>query len=228
MDREPLVTVAVVLVVLAGVGLAAYSLWPEPTSPPPPDPAGQTREESVKYMASEAFGEQDDEAKQEYVEAAREAHGDGWGPGPMMGGRDAGLSEAERQRLRENVRPAMRREMEERMDTYFELPPEEKAAYLDDIIDEMQDRRREFEERRRQREEQAEGEPSEAARHRPAGERRAGDGRRGPSLERMKERIETTDPEQRARFVQFFIDLRERMEERGIDMRRGPGHGPGR
>ena len=46
--------------------------------------------------------------------------------------------------------------------------------------------------------------------------RRGGHGRRF-TPERMKNRIETSEPEQRARRVEFFKALRNRAEERGVD-----------
>ena len=75
----------------------------------------------------------------------------------------ANLTEEERRQLRENIRPVMRQEMDNRMKAYFELPKEEKTAYLDKMLDEMEARREEREARRAQ--EQAEN--PEAAEQRP-------------------------------------------------------------
>jgi len=55
--------------------------------------------------------------------------------------------------------------------------------------------------------------------------------RRGPgerfSPQRIKERIESTPPEDQAKRAEFFKAVRKRMEERGITFPRGPGGVPG-
>jgi hypothetical protein len=113
--------------------------------------------------------------------------------------------------------------MTDRMNAYFELPKKEKAAYLDDMIDRMQAGREARAERRRERAEAAEANADAGAA--PAAtanrtRRPSGHGRRF-TPERMKRRIETSEPEDRARFVQFMKDFRKRAAERGVEM----GHG---
>jgi len=213
---------AVVLVV--GLGFAAYSGWwrggsAAPASPAP-DPATQKREEAAKYMASESFAKLDDGAKQEYFDGLRKASDGSRGLG--LRGRDVGLSKAERERLRENVGPLRRRAMEKEMNTYFELPAEKKVAYLDEMLDRMQAGRAEREARRKR--EQADRLSAESSSSsRPKAEERPRQGRRrGPTLERMRNRIENTSAEERAKRAEFRKALRERAKERGVELGRGP------
>jgi hypothetical protein len=126
--------------------------------------------------------------------------------------RPADLAEPERRRLRENLAPVVRQMHKRRMNRYFELPPEERTAYLDELIDEM----------RRHAGAGPGGSGPDRAGRRPA-RRSAEDGPpppgppRGLTPERIKRHIESTSPEDRARFMQFHKAVRRRMEERGIE-----------
>jgi uncharacterized membrane protein len=216
MNRKVVSIVTIGVVLMAGIAGGAYLLWPRPApepAEPPPDPSAQKPQEALKYMASEAFEKLDDEAKKEYFDQVREASG---GRGFGFRGRGADLTDEERERLRQNVRPLAMKAMEDRMSAYFELPAEEQTAYLDDIIDRMQAGREAREERRKERAEAAETAPD--AETATAGNTpRRDHHRRGFTPERMKTRIETSEPEQRARHVEFFKALRNRAEERGVD-----------
>ena len=232
MNRKTALIVAACVVLVGGLAGAAYVLWPSsaekaaaPDIKSAPKPSAESPHDAIKYMASESFENLDDKAKKEYFDQVREVAG---GPGLRFRGRGGDLSDEERQRLRQNVRPLARKAMEERITAYFELPKDEKTAYLDNIIDRMPAGREAREERRRERaaaaEANAESAPATTANNntpRPNGRRR----RFTP--ERMKRRIETTEPEQRARHIQFRKDLRERAEERGLELRR-PRHASSR
>jgi hypothetical protein len=126
------------------------------------------------------------------------------------------VDEGQREKLRDNIRPVMRQVMMARVTQYFEIPETEKVAYLDQMIDEgggMMGR----------------GGPGGPGGGPPPGgadrdANRPPDGeRRGPSPERMKARLESTDPADRARMQEFHKDMRERMEQRGI---KPPERGP--
>ncbi len=216
MNRKVVSIVTIGVVLAAGIAGGAYLLWPRPApepAAPPPDPSAQKPKEAVKYMASEAFEKLDDEAKKAYFDRVREASG---GRGFGFRGRGADLTDEERERLRKNVRPLAMKVMEDRMNAYFELPEEAKTAYLDDIIDRIQAGREAREERRRERAEAAKAAPDAETANAGNSPRRGGHGRRF-TPERMKNRIETSEPEQRARRVEFFKALRDRAEERGVD-----------
>ncbi len=231
MNRKTASTIAACVVLVGGLAAASFALWPSSTEKPAvtahdpapeqthksaPEPSAEKPQDAIKYMASESFEKLDDKAKKEYFDQARETSG-----GRAFGfrGRGAGLSEEERQRLRQNVRPLVRKAMAERVTAYFELPAEEKTAQLDKIIDRMQAWREARAERRRERAAaaKANAEPAPAATDNNS-PRRSGHRRRF-TPERMRRRIETTEPEQRARVVQFMKDLRERAEERGVELR---------
>lgn len=124
---------------------------------------------------------------------------------------DEALGDDERERIRETLRETFRAEQEARVKEYFALPPEERDAYLDQVVDEMAERFRNWQQERR------DGPPG--------GEEANRDGeRRGPTLDRMKERIESSDPAERAQQAEFRRVMREKMAARGM-ARPGPGGG---
>ncbi len=199
---------AVVGVLVMGTAVAMFR------TPSVPDAETQTPEEVAKTIASSKFKKLPEEQQQAYAQKAFEARRAPRAEGeahPM----DA-LSEKERQAFRENARPLMRQQMQQRMTEYFELPPGERVARLDEMIDEMEKRR-------------AEG----GGRGGPFGGGPPGGGgpppsdggpdgapegeRRGPTPERMKERIESSSPQERAQFLEFMKDMRDRREQRGLD-----------
>jgi hypothetical protein len=120
-----------------------------------------------------------------------------------------------------------RQVMEHNVETYFNLPKEQKTAYLDKVIDEMQQMRPNFEQMRRdnprRRDANDVNDPNRAAR-RAAREAQMNNPSRARS---MRER---GNPEQRAKQMQFMQAMQKRMQQRGISMPRfggGPGGGPG-
>ncbi|OHB45271.1 MAG: hypothetical protein A2178_01180 [Planctomycetes bacterium GWC2_49_10] len=103
-----------------------------------------------------------------------------------------------------------RQAMDSRVNNYFSTPPEERTKYLDKVIDEMGAMRNQ---RPPQMRDRRPPDPNMFQRFRNAkpSERRA-----------MRE---SRDPEQSARQRMFFNALRQRAQERGIQM---PGRGGGR
>ena len=178
------------LLVICG-GIITWAVWPNN----PPDPATQSPQQIAKYMASKQFAGLDDTKKQDYLS--------------KMGDRRelfraAGeLNEQERQQLRENVGSVFRRDMESRVDRYFELPSDQRTAYLDEMIDRMPNRR---------------GPMTDSANRQPPGVQGQGrrGGGRGFTPERLRRRIENTPPERRAKFAEFMRAYRQRMQERGL------------
>ena len=118
-----------------------------------------------------------------------------------------------------------RKVMEYQMDTYAALPEEEKIAYIDSIIDRMDSMREEMaqyrEQRRAQRELERQNNPDAQQQSRRGGR----GGRRSFDPARRRARRERGTPERRAIRRQFFTALRNRSQERGIEM---PGRGGGR
>ncbi len=212
---------AVVVVVAAG----AVILWAGFRGPP--DPAKQTSEQVLEYVASESFAKLSDSQKQDYLTRAREE-----GRLDMRQVfRAEGLSDEQREQLSRNMadagRQRMRQMQEQVMDDYFELPPEERGEYLDRIIDRMRERpmRPTGDDARSgttDRQDRTSAARDDESPSRGEGRRR---GRTTAEMaERMKRRIEHSDPENRARFSEFMRALRERMEQRGITPR-GPRRG---
>lgn len=207
-----IVMTAATAAVLGGAGaLVAWGPW---RAPRPPDPNDQSPQEIVEYMASKEFGRLPVEARSQYMSRARDARRRQGDRGRVR--RDE-LSDQQRRRLRENMHSTLRAHMEQRLNEYFELPPGEQTAYLDRMIDRMYQRRE-----RRDRD-GGRADAGRAGRRDGDSDRHRRGGRRGPTPERLKRRLEHSTPEMRAKFVEFRKALRRRMEERGIEPgRRGP------
>jgi len=208
MRQNAMVALAAVTLMAAVAGLG---LWLRATPEPPvvgPRPERQTPEEVVRYLASPAYEELDPKSREAYFEGAVNRFDQENVNWPALADP---LSEEERQRLQRNARPLLRQMMERRVDRYFELPPEERTAYLDEMIDQMEARFRAAHARRARSEEgpraAAEATPDRGPPH----PRR---GRFTPA--RLKQIIENTPPEKRARFVEFMKVARRRRIERGI------------
>jgi len=192
------------LIVLGLAGSAAavfiWAPWARP-----PDPTTQQPEQIAAYVASERFARLPSTRKKQYLNRARQV-------ADWRRFRRIDLTDEQRQQLRRNVAPVMQEMMQERIDEYFKLPPEQRQAQLDEVIDAMRNRPRP----------QARSRPTSRPRNAAAG---AGGRRwRGFSPQRLKNRLENTPPEVRARREQYFRDLRQRMRQRGIT----PGRRRGR
>jgi len=195
---------------------------------PPPVEEITDQETAVEVLTESDLSKLSQEEKLAYAEKMRELR-----PWELTRARDrsgentAGkgapkieLTEEQRKLLRNNARAVFGAIMNQRADAYAALPQDQRVAYLDSMIDEIEARRKEHEARRAERGE-------EESREQPPPEKE-GDGdkpdRKQRMMSRMKERIETTDPEERAKHMQLFKDMRARMEERGIKpLGRGPG-----
>jgi hypothetical protein len=149
--------------------------------------------------------------------------------------RDA--NEQTRREIRQQMGEAMQARMTAQVNGYFALPEgEQRTAYLDKIIDEMQARRAEFLARRDpNRPPDANGfgrfGPPDANGRPRLGQRSTNAGQR-PRInpERMRERSERISADTRVKMMQFRRDLQKRMEQRGIQgpmMGRGGPGGPG-
>jgi len=148
--------------------------------------------------------------------------------------RDA--NEQTRREIRQEMGEAMQTRMEAQVNGYFaQSEGEQRTAYIDKIIDEMQARRAEFlAGRDPNRSPDANGPPrfGQPDANRPRfGQRSANAGQR-PRInpERMRERSERFSADSRVKTMQFRRDLFNRMQERGIQgpmMGRGGPGGPG-
>jgi hypothetical protein len=197
--------------VAVGIGVAAWGF--RPTDAPDrsateaqataPNPVAAPPEAIARYLASDAFAQLPEDARQQYFDKAvseYEGRTDWIHQMPE-------LAPEERERLRRNMQPLFRRLINERIRTYNALPKEQKKPYLDKMIDQMTALRQAAMERRATlaREGATSNPPAPA--------------HRGMTPARLKQRIEETPPEERARTMQFMKDVMARMIERGLDIR---------
>ncbi len=136
-------------------------------------------------------------------------------PGKLMGtARDTlrreDLTDEQRRQALRNMREVWRSTLTDRMEEYFDASPEEKVAVLDQHIDQLQARMKEWEKRRDESEED-------------------GDRERFRNLfgqmsqQQRKARSESINPDRTARALAYFSAVRSRMAERGIKMPQGRG-----
>lgn len=229
MSRRLFVTAGVVAGVLA-LGVAAWCMWPQKAPPiddqaPPPDAAVK---DVATYLSSEEFAALDESGREAYINRVAEEFAEKDLGSLFRRRRRDGEepSEEERKRRRSVMRPLMQKIREKQMDKFFALPEKEKAKYLDGQIDRMLERRKEWQKRRQEREAARKADPTSSS----ISNRKSSGGpgrRRGRwfTLERIKQRIETTSPEERARREAYWRALRDRMKARGIE---GPRRGPRR
>lgn len=133
----------------------------------------------------------------------------------------------DRQQRRSNARAAMHEMMDRTVNRYFELPQQQRTAYLDKVIDDMSRHIQEMRKMRQQRQSLADNtQSSQQGREDRGRESSRGDGhrgtRRGRTAEGMRARQERHSAESRAKRTEFMMAMRERMKQRGIDMPR-PG-----
>jgi hypothetical protein len=127
------------------------------------------------------------------------------------------LTDEQRTELRGNMRQVWTSALNERVDEYYNAPEANREAMLDRHIDDMAERRKQWEARRREREaERKDGE---------SGENRQRPRFASASRQERQQRSESRNPDQSARAMVYFNNLRVRAAERGVEM---PGRGPGR
>jgi hypothetical protein len=214
MTRKKLIlTIGAAVVVIAG-GATALTIWGYTL---PPDPKTAKPEEVTKYLASDQFAKLPVEKKQEYFETL---HQESQGPPHQMMQAARNLPEKQREKLRENIGSMFMARMEKEIDQYFELPAEQRTAYLDEMIDRHEQFRQQMRNRRppdngndRSREAGAD----DRQRRRPGGRGRHW------TPERHKQMLKHISGERRAKFSEFMEAMRKRRQERGLPERRGPG-----
>ncbi len=209
-----------VLLLASAVVIGVIWVGPRGMLSSQPAPAGESTREIVAFMATEDFAKLPEERRQEYFDRLAD------GGNPHEAFRLAReLPEEQRRQLRKNVGGMMHRRMEQRMEEYFQLPPEQRQQHLDETIDRMLAHRREIQAQRSHRLEQVRENQAESAEGNSGPDHPRRERHRGPTPERLKRRIEHSNPETRAKFMQYMKDMRQRMKERSIDP---PRHGPGR
>ena len=131
-----------------------------------------------------------------------------------------GLTDEQRRQAGRNMGQVWRGMMDERVDEYLNAPEDQRVAVLDRQIDEFQERMKEWQKERetRRREREARGDQGENDRR----ERGWGRGRSTTRAQR-KQRSESRDPDRMGRRIAHRTAMRERMQQRGIEMPFGPG-----
>lgn len=141
------------------------------------------------------------------------------------------LSPEQRDRLRDEGRQRWEQHAEQRLTEFFALAPAERKAELDRQIDQMEAWRKRAEQRRNSEEGRSGGRggPGRGQDGASAGASADGPGTGGGSSrfrsrssdperrnERRRERLDSTTPEQRARWTEYRRQLTERRAERGL------------
>jgi hypothetical protein len=127
------------------------------------------------------------------------------------------LTDEQRREAFRNMRDVGRRQMDARMNEYFNATSQdEKNAVLDAQIDEFAKMREQWQQRREQRE--ADGENNRE---------RMQQLFQPPSQQERKARSENRNPDETARRMAYMSAMRSRMTERGISMGGGPRGGGG-
>ena len=198
------------LALLCAVVAAVAVILLRAPSRPPPNPQDLSPADTARYLASDSFRTLPMWEKRAYMERLRDERrrrsaeeGEAGRPDRVF----EELSEEERENLRRNVRRVFMEMMRDAVNEYFELPEMERTAYLDERIDE-------FRARGGARRGPGRGAPDGESDRGAGGSARSG--RRGPTPERMGRMMRRTDPEMRAKMIEFRRAMRERMEERGI------------
>lgn len=167
----------------------------------------QTPEQTVEMLASEEFADLSPDRKEAYYQELIDTS-EGAGEERRASGMRAffqasqEMEEAQKERLEQNARELGMAFMERRLDEYFALSQEEKNAHLDSRIDQFQ----QWRERAKSQESSGEG-----------GGRRGGGRHQRFTPEHLDRLIQTIPAERRAKFSQYHQDMRDRMEERGIN-----------
>lgn len=131
------------------------------------------------------------------------------------------LTEEQRKSLRDEAFAGRREHMQERMTKYFNLNKEQRVAYLDEQIDEMEQRRKDREKQPKERD--AAGGKRGPGGGRGMGGRGGGRGRGGGNAtpeqrnERRRGFLSHTSAQDRAQFMAYIEDLNARRQERGLD-----------
>ena len=127
---------------LGGVGTGAYYLWPEPAPKPPPPTETGTPNDFADYASSEDFNRLPMKKRLDWVEASMvkgiEMDDDEF----VKFWKD--MDREKRRRIQDNMRDVMRERTKRHVDNYFKLPGEQRKAFIDERIDEMEQWRGKF------------------------------------------------------------------------------------
>ena len=219
----------------AGIVVLTVQLMPTVDDPAaeattPPAAAAPTAEEIVSEITSPEFTARPDDEKDAYLTRAAEQLDERalWAALRQRREDEPPSREERRERWR-TIGPLMRKLRDKRMNDYFAATKEKQKELLDQDIDHMLAMREQREARRQQRPPretrqttETKSTPSTRSTASDKSDPPRGRGRRFTPA-RVRERIESTTPEERARREAYWKALRDRMRERGVEFRRrGP------
>ena len=144
------------------------------------------------------------------------------------------LSPDQREQVRDHMREIMQRRIQKQVDEYFALPSEKRADFLDNQIQEMEKRRKEWEARRAQDGQGGPGQSGAGQNPNAAGQgtntanagRQWGGGRNAsPEAQstRRNQMLDNTSPEQRAQRSAYFSAVQQRRIALGLPAWSGGG-----
>ena len=137
------------------------------------------------------------------------------------------LDEGQREQVFREFGQSMRRQFTERIDKYFELPEDQRVAYLDEQIREMEKWRQAREANRVEGGNGRGGQAGAPGRGGPpGGDRRGNRGDDGSGMSGRRRMLDRTSAEERAKFTEYMQAMQERREQLGLPpMRFGPPRG---
>jgi hypothetical protein len=190
MNRKRLAMLLLTAVVLVAGGLIAWRVWLRA-----PGPTRQSSGEIVAFLASPQFAQMSEKDRSQYLAGVQQVQN--WRI--AVANAQQGLSQTQQDQLRQNA-PALFPEKAESSLQYFQLPQDQRAAFLDDFIARMRKLGAEAEARNRAR---LATSPATS----PGGPYVPKDW-----ADRMRANFEKTDPLDRARNAAFQRLFRERMK----------------
>ncbi len=131
------------------------------------------------------------------------------------------LSDEQQQVLADEGRARMMERFERQMDEFFALSPEERVAYIDEQLDEMEERRQQWAQRRAESDNNGQGEQRRRGGRGWGG--RGGSPDANARNEWRRSMLDHTTPEFRAKAAEYRRLWRVRMQERGQPGRSGRG-----
>ncbi|MBN2640605.1 MAG: hypothetical protein JXR78_03035, partial [Victivallales bacterium] len=139
-NRKTVIVISVFVLLAAVLAGILYSF----SGNTAPDPAQMGEEDAVKFVATKKFASLPVEEKQKYMQKMREKNPDRRGPPAAFNK----LTDSERKAVHANMLQVMQKGMAERAKQFCAMSQEEKNAFLDKMIEDMNKRRQEMEQRR--------------------------------------------------------------------------------
>lgn len=215
---KPVAIVSLSAIVLIGA-IAGSLLW----MAGPSRPSSKKPEDVAKFIASDSFDKLPLAKKEEYLSKMPQ--------GPEARTAFENMDEKTRRQFFENSREVREAQMNKKMRDYFSVSADQRAKWLDDFIaaedKRMEEMRSRMGDRRPPQDNKAAsgGGQQQAG---PQGQQQGGTRKGGDDAARtarMKQRMESTPPEQHAMRMQFMADVMARRAETGKTMARPQGGG---